>query len=88
MICTIKSYFKGMPVAFIHINGSEVSSIIEKVYNDTIYIKQYDVRMFPTPRVTRVEDTARYYDLRFHYNEIAAIPVRRKGLNLYATVRS
>ena len=33
---TIKSYFKGMPITFVHINGSEVNGIIEKVYNDTI----------------------------------------------------
>ncbi|HRN56101.1 MAG TPA: hypothetical protein PLL71_06600 [Agriterribacter sp.] len=71
---TIKSYFKGMPIAFIHLNGSGVNGIIEKVYNDTIYIKQYDVRMFPTPWGTRVQDTVGHYDLRFHYAEIAAIP--------------
>ena len=71
---TIKSYFKGMPITFVHINGSEVNGIIEKVYNDTIYIKQYDVRMFSTPWGTRVEDTLSSYDLRFHYKEIAAIP--------------
>ncbi|HTN05205.1 hypothetical protein [Agriterribacter sp.] len=71
---TIKSYFKGMPIAFVHINGSGVNGIIERVYNDTIYIKQFDVRMLPTPWGTSVQDTVGHYDLRFHYNEIAAIP--------------
>ena len=71
---TISTYFKGMPVAFIHINGSQINGIIEKVYNDTLYIKQYDIRMSPTPWGTRVRDTISHYDLRFHYREIAAIP--------------
>lgn len=71
---TIKNYFKGMPIEFVHINGSGVHGIIEKIYNDTIYIKQYDVRMLSTPWGTSVQDTVGHYDLRFHYNEIAAIP--------------
>ncbi|HRP54819.1 hypothetical protein [Agriterribacter sp.] len=71
---TIKTFFKGMPIEFVHLNGSAVNGIIEKIYNDTIYIVQYDVRMFPTMWGTRVRDTIGYYDLRFHYREIAAIP--------------
>lgn len=71
---TITTYFKGSPITFIHRNGSAVSGIIEKIYHDTLYIKQYDVRMFATPWGTRAPDTIGHYDLLFHYNEIAAIP--------------
>ncbi len=71
---TISTYFKGMPIAFIHTSGSQVHGIIEKVYNDTLYIKQYDIRMSPTYWGTRVRDTISHYDLKFHYREIAAIP--------------
>ncbi|MCO5239832.1 MAG: hypothetical protein M9904_07235 [Chitinophagaceae bacterium] len=71
---TIKSYFKGMSIEFIHKNGSYINGIIERIYNDTIYIKQYDVRMLPTPWGTNTEDTVAHYDLRFHYHEIASIP--------------
>lgn len=71
---TIETYFKGMPVAFIHLNGSAVNGVIENIHNDTVYIIQYDVRMSPTPWGTRVRDTIGHYDLRFHYKEIAAIP--------------
>jgi hypothetical protein len=71
---TIKTYFRGMPMEFVHRNGSAVGGIIEKIYNDTIYMIQYDVRMFATPWGTSVQDTIGHYDLRFHYKEIAAIP--------------
>lgn len=68
-----------MPIEFIHKNGSTISGIVEKVYHDTIYIKQYDVRMFPTPWGTQVQDTIGHYDMRFNYKEIAAIPRSPKG---------
>ena len=71
---TIKTYFKGMPIEFIHVNGSAVNGVIEKIYNDTLYMTQYDVRMSPTLWGTSVRDTIGHYDLRFHYIEIAAIP--------------
>ncbi|HEX5025030.1 MAG TPA: hypothetical protein VFV68_07145 [Agriterribacter sp.] len=71
---TIKNYFKGAPIEFVHINGSYVSGTIERIYKDTLYIKQYDVRMAPTPWGTRTPDTIGHYDLRFYYKEIAAIP--------------
>ncbi|MCO5234947.1 MAG: hypothetical protein M9933_01660 [Chitinophagaceae bacterium] len=71
---TLKTFFKGMPIQFIHTSGSYVNGIIEKIDHDTLYIKQYDVRMIPTPWGTRVQDTISHYDLRFHYREIAAIP--------------
>jgi len=71
---TIKNYFKGAPIEFIHVNGSYVSGTIERIYKDTLYVKQYDVRMAPTFWGTRIQDTIGHYDLRFHYKEIAAIP--------------
>lgn len=76
---TIKSYFKGMPIAFVHRNGSMVSGNIERVHNDTLFMALYDVRMTPTMWGTRAPDTIGRYDLRFHYKEIAAIPKPEKG---------
>ncbi|MBX2923067.1 MAG: hypothetical protein KF746_12790 [Chitinophagaceae bacterium] len=76
---TVKSYFKGVPFEFVHSNGSAVSGIIDRVYNDTVFMILYDVRMSPTFWGTRAPDTIAKYDLRFHYKEIAAIPKPAKG---------
>ncbi|MBX3254963.1 MAG: hypothetical protein KF862_12545 [Chitinophagaceae bacterium] len=76
---TVKSYFKGAPFEFVHSNGSTVSGVIERIYNDTVFMVLYDVRMSPTFWGTTTPDTIAKYDLRFHYKEIAAIPKPDKG---------
>lgn len=77
---TIKSYFKGMPIEFVHRNGSRVSGNLERIHNDTLFMVLYDVRMSPTMWGTRAPDTIGRYDLRFHYKEIAAIPKPERGV--------
>jgi len=71
---TIKNYFKGAPIAFIHVNGSLIEGTLERVYKDSIFIYNYDIRMTPTLWGTRFADTVGRYDLRYHISEIAAIP--------------
>lgn len=71
---TIKTYFKGMSIEFINPGGAYINGIIESIRNDTIYIKQYDVRMLQTHWGTQSPDTISHYNLRFHYHDITAIP--------------
>lgn len=71
---TIKNYFTGSPISFIHINGSLIEGTLERIYKDSIFLYNYDIRMTPTPWGTRFADTVDRYDLRYHFNEIAAIP--------------
>ena len=71
---TIRTYMAGSFIEFIHRNGSHVSGTITKIYNDTIYLAWIDVRMATTYWGTQVQDTASRGELRFHYNEIAALP--------------
>lgn len=63
-----------MPISFIHRNGSYINGTIENILNDSLFIKQYDVRMFATPWGTSAPDTVGHYDMRFHVREIGAIP--------------
>ncbi|MFT3702236.1 MAG: hypothetical protein QM802_07695 [Agriterribacter sp.] len=76
---TIKNYFKGTTFDFVHVNGSPVSGIIDRIYKDTVYMYVYDVRMSPTPWGTRFADTIGKYDMKFNFKEIAAIPKPSKG---------
>lgn len=76
---TIKNYFTGSSFDFVHANGSMVSGIIDRIYKDTLYMYQYDIRMSPTPWGTRFADTIGKYDLKYSFREIAAIPKPGKG---------
>lgn len=77
---TIRHYFAGSFIEFIHRNGNSIYGNITQVRNDSFYITQYDVRMLPNPWGTRTADTVASYMLRFHYEEIAAIPKPEKSL--------
>jgi len=76
---TIKNYFTGSEFNFIHESGSPISGIIEKIYKDTIYMYQYDIRMSPTPWGTRFADTIGKYHLKYSFKEITAIPKPHKA---------
>jgi len=76
---TMKNYFTGSEFNFIHESGSAISGIIEKIYKDTIYMYQYDIRMSPTPWGTQFADTIGKYHLKYSLKEIAAIPKPHKG---------
>ncbi len=79
---TITNYFKGVPMDFIHKNGSHIHGMINRIQNDTIFMTFSDVRMVPTYWGTAAPDTVARYDMRFHYNEIAAIPKPFTGLGV------
>lgn len=79
---TITNYFKGMPINFIHTNGSLISGTIKQIRNDTVFLVFNDVRMVPNYWGAVSPDTLGKYDIRFHYKEIAAIPKPFKGLGV------
>lgn len=76
---TIKHYFAGSFIEFVHRNGSHIFGVISLVRKDSIYITQHDVRMIPTEWGTRSPDTIASYSIRFHYKDIVAIPKPPKG---------
>lgn len=81
---TVNTYFSGSHIYFIHQTGREISGTIKKIDHDTLYIQYYDVRRAYTRWQTSVADTITAYLLRYHYNEIKAIP---KSLSAFEFVR-
>jgi hypothetical protein len=67
---TVKSYFSGMPIDFGDRGGREVSGIVKKIDNDTIFIQQYDIRRLYNQWGTSVADTVTTYLLKYHHNEV------------------
>jgi hypothetical protein len=68
---TVKSYFSGMPIDFGDRGGREVSGIVKKIDNDTIFIQQYDIRRLYNQWGTSVADTVTSYLLKYHHNEVS-----------------
>lgn len=77
---TIKSYFSGIPITFGDKTGQVVQGVIKRVYNDSIYIQQYDIRRAATMWGTQVQDTVGTYFIKFHPNEIVWIAKPKRML--------
>lgn len=76
---TIKNFYQGSFLEFIHKNGSYVSGTVQRVRHDTIFMIQHDIRMMPNRWGTQSPDTLGSYSLQFHYREIAAFPKPAAG---------
>ena len=75
---TIKSFFSGIPITFGDKTGQVVQGVIKRVYNDSIFIQQYDIRRAATMWGTPVQDTIGTYFIKFHPNEIVWIAKPRQ----------
>ena len=76
---TVKSYFPGLPIALQTTSFSWVNGWITAIRNDSIFIKEYDVRQVPTIWGTTTTDTAGTYIVGVHYKEIERIEFNEKG---------
>lgn len=79
---TVRSFFQGIPIAFGDKAGLMVEGTIHRVMNDSLYIRQYDIRRTATMWGTQVQDTVSTYFLKFHPNEIAWIRKPRRSFEL------
>lgn len=76
---TVKSYFTGLPITFETTYGSWVSGYITDIRNDSVFIKQYDVKTVPTMWGVTVQDTAGSFIVGVHYAEIKQVEFDEKG---------
>lgn len=76
---TIKNFYKGTFIEFVHKNGSHVYGTVDRVFKDSLYMVQHDVRMIPNRWGTQSADTVATYSMRFHYKDIVAFPKEPKG---------
>ena len=76
---TVKSYFPGLPIALQTTSYSWVNGWITAIRNDSVFIKEYDVRQVPTIWGTTTTDTAGTYIVGVHYKEIQRIEFDEKG---------
>jgi hypothetical protein len=74
----VGSYFKGSRISFQRTNGQLFDGIIESIRNDSVFIRQWQVRTYMTQFGTTRVDTAGYLDYGMHYKEIFTIIPKKK----------
>lgn len=71
----VKTFVQGSPITFETIYGDYVSGPIEILQNDSLFIRYYDIRRYPTSIGSVVIDTITTFLIKYHYNEIKRIKI-------------
>lgn len=79
---TVRSFFQGIPIVFGDKSGLIVEGTIHRVRNDSLFIRQYDIRKTATMWGTQVQDTVSMYLIKFHPEEIAWIRKPKRSFEL------
>jgi hypothetical protein len=83
---TVKTYFPGVVITFQTTFFKMVEGQIVQIKNDSVFVKQWDIRIVPTNLGVTVVDTAGSYITSVHYKEIKVVYWdKRKKLHEYLT---
>ena len=72
---TIKTFFPGVPISLQTYDKRQASGLITAIRNDSVFVKEWDVRAVPTNLGVTMLDTAGVYVTGFHYKDIEIIDV-------------
>lgn len=75
---TLKTYFPGTPIVLETVDYRFVSGIIQSIRNDSIFIKQYDVRTMLNQWGTTTVDTVGSYLVQLHYQDINKVVYQKR----------
>ena|SRR5688572_19675261 len=79
---TIARYFANSEIEFTTVGGAYMTARIQRLSNDTLFLKEYIVRTALTQLGVYVLDTVRTYNHAYHYKEIYSIGKSKKGFNM------
>jgi hypothetical protein len=83
---TVKTYFPGVAIKFQTTFFRMVEGQIVQIKNDSVFVKQWDIRIVPTSLGVTVVDTAGSYITTVHYKEIKVVYWdKRKKLHEFIT---
>jgi hypothetical protein len=72
---TVKTFFPGLPISFETVDKRQANGMIEAIRNDSIFIKEWDIRPMLNSLGIPVVDTVGAYLSGFHYKEIGKVDV-------------
>jgi hypothetical protein len=75
---TLKTYFPGLPITFEMVNKAWVDGYVMAIRNDSVFVKEYDVRSVPTIWGVSMLDTAGTYVVAVHYTDIGRMVFDKK----------
>lgn len=78
---TIRSYFSGTHIEFITNTGAYRNALINRMYNDTLYLQEFEVRLLPTTFGTYIRDTVGSYRFKYHHNQVASLGPKKQKFN-------
>lgn len=82
---TIKRFFAGTDINLTTTTGVYLNASITKIKNDTLFLKQFDIRQIPTQLGVYVLDTVATYYYQYHYNQVKSIGKSGRGFDLSAS---
>jgi hypothetical protein len=85
---TIASFHAGNNINITTTKGNYIEAVIDRIYNDTLFLKEYMIRQIPTTLGVFVLDTVTSYPYKYHYNEILAIGKTGRRFNWSASASS
>ncbi|MDO9373906.1 MAG: hypothetical protein Q7T76_05795 [Ferruginibacter sp.] len=85
---TIARFFAGSEITFTSTTGASMTARIQRMKNDTLYLKEYIVRSVMTQLGVYILDTVRIYDHQYNYKQIYSMGKTEKGLNMSGTAAS
>lgn len=82
---TIRTYFPGNTIGFTASNGNQVYGVIEALRNDSIFVKEQQIRQMGTSLGVFVLDTITTYRVAYPIQQIAHLDRVRRGFNWAAS---
>lgn len=78
---TVRSYFSGTQIEFITSSGAYRNALINRIFDDTLYLQEFEVRILPTTFGTYIRDTVGSYRFKYHYKQVASLGPKKQGFN-------
>lgn len=82
---TLRTYFPGNTIQFTASNGNSVYGVIEALRNDSIFVKEQQIRQMATNLGVFVLDTITTYRVAYPIQQIAQLDRVRRGFNWAAS---
>jgi hypothetical protein len=78
----IQSWYKDNDITFLQKDGSSVTALIDKIRDDSLYMRPYQVFYYTTRSGINMSDTVFYGTMTIHYQSIYGFPKQDEGSGL------
>src|ERR1700710_3205110 len=72
---TVKTFFPGLSISFVTVDARPVSGLITAIRNDSIFVREWDIRPMLNNFGIPITDTVASYLSGFHYKEMGKVDV-------------